>query len=227
MRLDTDQPSIVVLSGGQDSATSAVEHHEVVERAVFFDYGQRHVDPEIRCATWWATELDVPLHIIKVPSIKALQHSALTAAGDITANHDLFPDLPASFVPGRNLLLLTLAASLAVKHGLTSLITGVCQTDYSGYPDCRAETMYALELALSHGIGIPITIVTPQMYRTKAQTFKVAYDHDALEDVLEHTHTCYNGDHKTRHEWGYGCDDCPACAVRKKGYQEYLTGSWV
>lgn len=215
--------SIVVLSGGQDSATTLLEarkHTEVVA-CVHFRYGQRH-GIEQECAKWWADKFGIPLHVIDVSALAAIGDSALIGEGDVRASHARADHLPASFVPGRNLVFLTLASALGFKLGAPLLYTGVCQTDYSGYPDCRQATISALTEALRLGMDLPsLAIVTPLMAKTKAETFRMAADAGYLEDILEHTHTCYEGDHQTRHDWGYGCGTCPSCVLREKGWHEY------
>jgi 7-cyano-7-deazaguanine synthase len=129
--------------------------------------------------------------------------------------------LPSSFVPNRNQLFITLAHSYAQKIGAETLVTGVCQTDYSGYPDCRQEFIFDIQKATNLGSDSKIVIRTPLMHLTKAETFELAKKENCLNDVLEHSHTCYNGNRDKLHSWGYGCDDCPACELRKKGYNEF------
>lgn len=220
---------MVVLSGGQDSATAALmaRHECDLVGAVHFQYGQRH-NIEEACATDVAMHLGIPLFLLPVDTFAALGNSALVHpehAAPIDAPHSQLPHLPASFVPGRNLIFLTFAAALAQQYGAPLLYTGVCQTDYSGYPDCRAETMAALELALRLGLDFPgLQIRTPLMYKTKAETFQIADNEGELRLVLEHTHTCYNGSRDNLYEWGYGCGECPACKLRSKGWQEFQRG---
>ena len=133
--------------------------------------------------------------------------------------------LPNTFVPGRNIMFFTVAASHAWRRGIKHLIGGMCETDYSGYPDCRDNTLKAMQVSLSAGLDMPLTIHTPLMWINKAETWDMAHDlagQKAVDFIIEHTHSCYKGDRTTRHDWGYGCDDCPACDLRKKGYEEYI-----
>jgi 7-cyano-7-deazaguanine synthase len=133
--------------------------------------------------------------------------------------------LPSTFVPGRNLVFFVYAAALGYRRGLTSLVGGMCETDYSGYPDCRDATLRALEQAIRLGTEVPFSIETPLMWRTKAETWVLAQElgGDALVDlIIEETHTCYKGERGLRHDWGYGCGACPACELRAKGYAEWL-----
>lgn len=218
--------SVVVFSGGQDSTTCLLEakRRSDVVGALHVRYGQRHAI-ETDCARHLARVLEVPLTEVEVPAFAQLGDSALVdAASAIAERHPRLAHLPASFVPGRNLVLLTLAAALAMKLGATEVWTGVCQTDYAGYPDCREATMQALEAAIRAGMDFPeLRIVAPLMHLTKGQTFALAYDAGGLDMVLEHSHTCYEGDRTRRHLWGYGCGECPACLLRAKGWEEYLT----
>lgn len=226
----SDKPkSIVVLSGGQDSVTTlyqALRDTQVIG-AVHFRYGQKHA-VEIDCAGWHARQTKTPFHVLDVPSFEQIGNSALLLdaygdeTGDVGAAHPTLSHLPASFVPGRNLVFLTLAAALAMKKGAAQIWTGVCQTDFSGYPDCREQTMLRLQDTLQIGMDFhELEIVTPLMHLTKAQTFDLAQSLGVLDDVLERTHTCYNGDHSTRHDWGYGCAKCPACQVRENGWKQF------
>lgn len=221
--------SIIVLSGGQDSVTTFYQAlvQTVVVGAVHFNYGQRHAI-ERECARHHSDKVGVPLQVIDVPAFAQLGDSALVndaygdSHGDVNAPHARLAHLPASFVPGRNLIFLTLAAALAMKLGATQIWTGVCQEDYSGYPDCRAGTILNLEVALQMGLDFPdLEIVTPLMNLTKAQTFALAEELGILGEIIEHTHTCYNGDHSTFHDFGYGCGECPACEVRKNGFAQF------
>ena len=152
-----------------------------------------------------------------------LNDSALLANNGDSVNeqHKSNADLPASFVPGRNALFLTIAHAYAQKHGALNIVGGMCQTDYSGYPDCRAEFITSLENALNLGYETSISIQAPLMYLDKVATFALADIHGVLDVVLEHSHTCYNGDRSIRHEWGYGCGECPACKLRAKGWERY------
>lgn len=217
--------SVVVLSGGQDSCTTlalAASESEV-RGCIHFRYGQRH-GVELECARHWASRYGLPLEIAEVGALSTLGNSGLVESGDISAQHPTLKHLPASFVPGRNLIFLTLAAAYAMKLGAQDVYTGVCETDYSGYPDCRRATVDALEAAIRLGMDFPeLSIKTPLMYLSKAATFELAERLGVLDDVLENTHTCYQGDRSTRHAYGYGCGLCPACRVRERGWKEYVS----
>lgn len=216
--------SVVVFSGGQDSTTCLLmaRRETDVVGALHVRYGQRHAI-ETECARHIASELGVPMLEVEVPAFAQLGDSALVGNGAIGTTHPRLCHLPASFVPGRNLVLLTLAAAHAMKLGATQIWTGVCQTDYSGYPDCREDTLTALQDAIRKGMDFPeLQVVAPLMHLTKAQTFAVAAECGRLELVLEHSHTCYEGDRAHRHPWGYGCGTCPACALRSKGWSDYV-----
>ena len=223
--------ALVLFSGGQDSTTClfwALARWEGV-RAVAFDYGQRHA-VEIEQARAIAEDAGVPFEV--VPLDGALGGSALTDGGETDAPHPLAPDLPASFVPGRNALFLTLAASRAYLTETRDLVTGVCQTDYSGYPDCRLDFIHAQERALSLALDAPLRIHTPLMHLTKAETWKLAADlgtvrgMDVLETVRARSHTDYHGD-RTPNEWGAGRLDNPASVLRAKGWEEAKAKGWV
>lgn len=220
--------AIVVFSGGQDSTTclgAAIQEHGAGNvSCISFRYGQKHAI-ELECAKIIAEKLGVELNVVNVDALGQLVTSALTEDGDTTQPHAYKEGLPASFVPNRNAMFLTLAHAYAQEKGATELWTGVCQTDYSGYPDCREVFIKALETALNTGYETNIEIRTPLMFLTKEETFILAEQNDVLDLVIEHSHTCYNGDHTTKHAWGYGCGECPACELRKKGYEEYVTGN--
>lgn len=217
--------SVVVLSGGQDSMTCFFKAREEshVEALVHFVYGQRHGQAEIEAVTKIADLYAIPLYTIPIANVLAIGVSALTDNHiDINDKHPHNENLPASFVPGRNLILISTAAIVAYNHEAPLIYTGVCETDYSGYPDCRRATMDALQESLQLGMEFPFQIVTPLMYLDKADTFKLAQDMGMLPFIIEHSHTCYVGDHTTFHEWGYGCGLCPACNVRSRGYLEFM-----
>ena len=169
-------------------------------------------------------KLGVPITLVDIPALSQFGDSALTTGGDVTQAHHRTPNLPASFVPARNATFLTLAHGLAQKICASTIITGVCQTDYSGYPDCRAVFIQALALALNLGYETEIEILTPLMYLTKAETFQMASKYDILDIVIEDSHTCYNGV-RTPHEWGAGCGECGACELRAKGFYEWRDGA--
>lgn len=222
--MKTKIKTLVVLSGGQDSVTClgfALARYEEVH-AISFVYNQRHA-VEIECAARLCAKYKVPHRIVQMGDlVSSLVTSALTGAGEVGKPHAHKAGLPSSFVPGRNALFLTLAHAYAQEIGAVNIITGVCETDYSGYPDCRQGFIRALNQALNIGYETPqIVICTPLMHLDKADTFRLAEEVGFLDEVLENSHTCYNGDHSTRHEWGYGCGDCPACQLRAAGWYEY------
>ncbi|MEQ1489717.1 MAG: 7-cyano-7-deazaguanine synthase, partial [Terricaulis sp.] len=193
-------------------------------------YGQRHAvelsqRPVLREAiaalsSRWAARLGPDL-VVDLKGYGALAESALTTDRAIEM---LESGLPSTFVPGRNLVFLSVAAAHAYRRSASTMVGGMCETDYSGYPDCRRETIDAMEQALSLGLAAPISIATPLMSLTKAQTWGLAHDlggDDLVQVILEHSHTCYEGDRSKRHDWGYGCGVCPACELRAKGWREW------
>lgn len=209
--------AIVLLSGGQDSTTclywANTQFDEVI--AIGFDYGQSHII-ELEQAKDIAKEAGVEYKIINVRNL--LAKSSLTQHSDHNEKSKINPELPASFTAGRNLLFLTIAASMAAELQINDIVTGVCQTDYSGYPDCRRNTIDALQLALSLGIGIgDIRIHTPLMYLNKAQTWGLAKQLGCLDVIIDKTMTDYNGS-TIKNEWGYGNYDNPATKLRADGY---------
>ena len=231
MTISTDA-ALVLFSGGQDSTTClawALQRYARVE-TLGFDYGQRHaieltVRPNILQAirtldSSWATRLGED-HLLDLSVLGDVSETALTRDSEITMQAD---GLPNTFVPGRNLLFLTLAAALAYRRGIRVLVGGMCETDYSGYPDCRDETLRALQSALRLGMNTELTIETPLMWLDKAATWQLADQLGgiALIDLIRtETHTCYLGERHQLHEWGYGCGHCPACELRSKGYETY------
>jgi 7-cyano-7-deazaguanine synthase len=224
--------ALVLFSGGQDSTVClawALNRYERVE-TIGFDYGQRHrVELECRGVVrqaitdafpQWGAKLGED-HLLDLGLLAQISHTALTEerAIEMQAN-----GLPNTFVPGRNLLFLNLASVVAYRRGASVLVGGMCETDYSGYPDCRDNTLKALQVALSLGLATPMTVETPLMFIDKAQTWALsdALGGAALQDIVrEHTHTCYLGVRDTEHEWGRGCGTCPACDLRAKGWQRY------
>lgn len=212
--------AIVSLSGGQDSTTTLAKAIDTFGEknvlAVIFDYGQKH-RIEIACAQKIASLLNVEHIIIKTDILSQIGDSALVTGGDVNAVKD---GLPASFVPGRNLFFLNILAAVAYKNNAANIFMGVCQTDFSGYPDCRQRTLDIAIKSLDLGMATSFTLHTPLMDIDKAQTFKLANDLDVLDLVLNETMTCYNGDAETMNPWGKGCGDCPACDLRKKGYDK-------
>lgn len=213
--------AVVIFSGGQDSTTClgwAMNRYDAVE-AITFNYGQKH-SIELEQAEKICKMYDVKQTVIDISFLDTIVESALTSNGDVSELND--KGLPASFVPNRNQLFITLAHSYAQKIGAEALITGVCQTDYSGYPDCRETFVKAIEWTTNMGSDAEVKIETPLMYLTKADTFKLAEDENVLNTVLQHSHTCYNGVREHIHAWGHGCGNCPACELREKGWNEYL-----
>ena len=213
--------AVVIFSGGQDSTTclcSAVSSYgnENVE-AITFYYGQKH-SVEIEQSKLICERLNVNQVMIDISFLNTLVESALTSNGDV--NQINKKGLPSSFVPNRNQLFITLAHAYAQKIGATKLVTGVCQTDYSGYPDCRRDFIEAIEYTTNLGSNDKIVIETPLMFKTKKQIWQYAVHVGCLEIVEEYSHTCYNGDRTKRNPWGYGCGTCPACELRKNGWYE-------
>ncbi len=228
----SDEGALVLFSGGQDSATClawALDRFARVE-TVGFDYGQRHrveldmrrpvrvgmaaLDPE------WAERLGED-HLLPMPTLGALSETAMTREQAITMDAS---GLPSTFVPGRNLLFFTYAAALGYRRGLRHLVGGMCETDYSGYPDCRDDTIKALQVAISLGMDRRTVLHTPLMWRDKAATWRLAQvlGGNALVNLIrEQTHSCYVGDRMHRHDWGYGCGACPACELRAAGWQRF------
>ena len=218
--------AIVLLSGGQDSTTClywALEKFKKVE-CLLFDYGQSHIK-ELFYATENANRVGAPYTVLTVQGLLAL--SSLTDRSDHNKPSRINPELPDSFTAGRNLLFLALAGSRAASTGISDIVTGVCQTDYSGYPDCRRTTIEAMQLALSLGLGAgDIRIHTPLMYKNKAETWKMAKEMNILDIIIKNTLTDYTGD-ETQNEWGLGTLDNPASKLRAKGYYEALENGWL
>jgi 7-cyano-7-deazaguanine synthase len=217
--------AVVVLSGGQDSVTclgvAIAKHGKENVYAITFDYGQKH-RVEITQAELICQMYSIPWELVEIKDIFPQQSSALLDhSKDISASHDLNPKLPASFVPGRNAVMLTIAHAWAQSIGAWQVYTGVCQTDYSGYPDCRSKFIEAIQFSLNMGYECSIQFVTPLMNLTKAETFRLADECHFLGTVINHSHTCYNGDRSNKFEWGYGCGECPACVLRAAGWHEY------
>ncbi|ELJ8533315.1 7-cyano-7-deazaguanine synthase QueC [Vibrio cholerae] len=210
--------AVVVFSGGQDSTTCLVQALKEFDEvhAITFDYGQRH-KLEIEVAQQLAKQLGVTAHkVMDVSLLNELAISSLTR-DDIPVSHELQANgLPNSFVPGRNILFLTLAGIYAYQIGATTVITGVCETDFSGYPDCRDEFVKAMNQALAKGMDLPLMIRTPLMWLNKAETWALADQLGALDLVRHQTLTCYNG------LIGDGCGECPACGLRQAGLKAYL-----
>jgi 7-cyano-7-deazaguanine synthase len=224
--------ALVLFSGGQDSATAlawALDRYTRVE-TIGFDYGQRH-RVELECRTTFLNKLraDFPHwgarlgddHLLDLGLLGQVSDTALTAERAIAFNAS---GLPNTFVPGRNLIFFTFAAAVAYRRGLSVLVGGMCETDYSGYPDCRDDTLKSLQVTLGLGLDQRVVIETPLMWLDKAQTWRLAHTlgGDTLVSLItEDTHTCYLGDRRTRHAWGYGCGQCPACELRARGYEGF------
>jgi 7-cyano-7-deazaguanine synthase len=221
--------AIVLFSGGQDSTTilgmALANGYEVL--ALGFDYGQRHL-VELLQAKKIAAKLNVPYEILNLRALGSMVSSALTNETDAVADpHSRMTGVPNSFVPNRNALLLTFAHAYAQEKGADTVIGGMCQTDYSGYPDCRQQFIVALENALNIGYQTNIHFATPLMYLNKAETFAAAKEAGVLDEVLTMSHTCYEGDRQLSHEWGAGCGECPACKLRANGWEQYKAGETV
>jgi len=225
--------ALVLFSGGQDSTTTlawALQRYARVE-TIGFDYGQRHaVELECRVTVRGQLKAQFPTwgarlgedHLLDLSLLGQISDTALT---DERAIEMTAAGLPNTFVPGRNLLFLTFAATVAYRRGLNVLVGGMCETDYSGYPDCRDNTLKSLQVALSLGLDAPMTVETPLMWFDKAQTWALTETlggEPLLDLVVKHTHTCYLGDRSRRHEWGYGCGLCPACDLRRAGYNAWV-----
>jgi 7-cyano-7-deazaguanine synthase len=228
----TEEAALVLFSGGQDSATClawALARYPHVE-TVGFHYGQRHA-VEMDCRDPIRQALASPPlgmdhlgmdHIIDLTAtIAGLGQTAMTADIAIEMGRG---GLPNTFVPGRNLLFLTCAAAIAYRRGLRRIVAGVCETDYSGYPDCRDDTVKAMQLALNLGMERRFVLETPLMWLDKAATWAMAFDlggQPLVEVIRERTHTCYLGDRTNRHAWGFGCGTCPACLLRAQGWERW------
>jgi len=230
--ISSPSAALVLFSAGQDSATClawALNRFARVE-TIGFDYGQRHaielaqrpvvLDALRSLDPAWAQRLGRDV-VVDMKGFGALAHSALTGAGEISAEKR---GLPASFVPGRNLAFLTYAGAHAWLREIPVLVGGMCETDFSGYPDCRSDTLQAMQQALAKGLDYPVQIETPLMRLSKAQTWALARAEggEALVELIRtQTHTCYEGVRKALHPWGYGCGVCPACDLRRKGWEAF------
>jgi 7-cyano-7-deazaguanine synthase len=224
--------ALVLFSGGQDSTVClawALERFARVE-TIGFDYGQRHrAELDVRerlrqrlkaMRPAWAERLGED-HVVKLDALAAISETALTREVAIEIADG---GLPTTFVPGRNLVFFAFAGALAYRRGVKHLVAGMCETDFSGYPDCRDDTIKAMQLALNLGMERRFVIHTPLMWIDKAATFALAYDiggQQLIDLLVEDTHTCYLGDRTSRHDWGYGCGNCPACRLRADGYAKW------
>ncbi len=234
--MSASDAALVLFSGGQDSTVClawALERFARVE-TVGFDYRQRHavelkVRPRIRerlpaIAERWARRLGDD-HLIRIDALADISETALTRDVAIEVSSS---GLPTTFVPGRNLIFLSFAGALAYRRGIRHLVAGMCETDFSGYPDCRDDTIKAMQVALTLGLDRRLTIHTPLMWIDKAGTFALAHaiGGEALIDLLlAETHTCYLGDREHRHDWGFGCGECPACRLRAEGFATWKAAS--
>ena len=230
----SDDGALVLFSGGQDSATClawALDRFARVE-TLGFDYGQRHAI-ELTCRATlrekfsgladWGARLGED-HTLRLDALGEISETSLTRAAEITMTAE---GLPSTFVPGRNLLFLTFAAALAYRRGLRHIVTGVCETDYSGYPDCRDDTIKALQVAINLGMERRFVLHTPLMWIDKAATWGLAHQlgGDALVEIIRaESHSCYLGDREHLHAWGAGCGTCPACELRAKGWEAWTRG---
>ena len=230
--------ALVLFSGGQDSTVClawALQRFARVE-TIGFDYGQRHhVELQARQEVLAALRAGFPHwqdrlgddHMVDLAVLGQISYTALTRDTAIAMDA---AGLPNTFVPGRNLLFFQMAAAVGYRRGLHTLVGGMCETDFSGYPDCRDDTLKALQVALSLGMGQRFTLETPLMWLDKAQTWALAHQlgGDALVDLsVRLTHTCYLGERGQLHAWGHGCGECPACTLRRQGYERWIGGSEV
>ena len=231
----SNDTALVLFSGGQDSTVClawALERFARVE-TIGFDYGQRHaVELQMRAPLReklaalrpeWRARLGDD-HIVKIDALAAISETALTRDMQIEMGEN---GLPTTFVPARNLIFLSFAGAVAYRRGAKHLVAGMCETDYSGYPDCRDETIKTMQKALSLGMDRELAVHTPLMRIDKAGTFAMAEDiggQPLLELVVEDTHSCYLGDRAHRHPWGYGCGTCPACQLRAAGFAKFKEG---
>lgn len=212
--------AVVIFSGGQDSTTClywAINRYDEVE-AITFNYGQKHI-VELDQAKIICEKENIKQTVIDLSFLDTIVDSALTSNGDVNKLND--KNLPSSFVPNRNQLFITLAHSYAQKINAKTLVTGVCQTDFSGYPDCRHEFIMRLSHVTNMGSESLISIETPLMWLNKAGTFELANTLSKLEEVVRMSHTCYNGD-RSINLWGAGCGICPACELRRNGYHDFV-----
>ena len=229
----SEEAALVLFSGGQDSATClawALARFGRVE-TLGFDYGQRHA-VELECRETlrdglraqnplWKDRLGMD-HTLALGALGDISETALTRNAEIAMEKD---GLPNTFVPGRNIIFLTFAAALAARRGIRHIVTGVCETDYSGYPDCRDDTIKAVQVALNLGMDSRYVLHTPLMWIDKAETWKLAEELGGaplVSLINQESHTCYLGDRGTMHPWGHGCGECPACTLRRAGWEDYV-----
>jgi len=229
---NSNSSALVLFSGGQESATClalALKKYSIVE-TIGFDYGQRH-SIELSCRNTFLKKIKNQFpefkekfsddHLLDLKLLGQISETALTKEKSIEMGKS---GLPNTFVPGRNLLFLTFAASIAYRRNLKIIVAGMCETDYSGYPDCRDDTIKALQVAISLGLDTRIVLETPLMWIDKANTWNMALEiggEKLISLIEEETHTCYLGDRATRYSWGYGCNTCPACELRRVGHEKF------
>lgn len=228
--LDQDA-ALVLLSGGQDSATClawALDRYLRVE-TVGFDYGQRHrveLEARERVRGFFSPFSALgPDHMLSLPTFDEIGETGMTADVEITWQEG---GLPNTFVPGRNIAFLTFAGALGVRRGIGTLVGGMCGTDAAGYPDCRPATLSAMQTTVREGIHLDLSIETPLIQRSKAESWQLARElggNALVEMIRTDTHTCYKGERSTLHEWGYGCGECPACVERARGWQAWMAAS--
>ena len=215
--------ALVVFSGGQDSTTClfwAMEKFTKIQ-AISFDYGQRH-NIELQIAEKICEKYSITHEILAVNSLKELGGNSLTMDSMAVTFEATENSLPNTFVPGRNIIFLTLAAARAYQMNITNIVTGVGQEDYSGYPDCREEFVESMEKTLRLGTDKAFVIHRPLMFLNKAEIWELSDQLGHLQEIIESTHTCYNGIRDQLHDWGYGCGSCPACKLRADGYRLYM-----
>ena len=227
-----NEKALVLFSGGQDSTTClawALDQYEEVE-TVGFDYQQRHaVELECRLNVLQEIRQQIPVwsdklgedHLVDISVLSEISDTALTRDVEIALGEN---GLPTTFVPGRNLVFLTFAGIVAYRRGSKHLIAGMCETDYSGYPDCRDDTLKAFQAAMNLGMETRFVIHTPLMWIDKAETWSLAEKlggKQLIKLIIEETHTCYLGNREQKHSWGYGCGTCPACELRSNGWEIY------
>jgi len=213
-------PALLLFSGGQDSTTCLYWAKRTFTRveALFFHYGQRHRIEYDSVLNLTKME-NIPLHELQVPAFKQIGGSAMIEERRIETGAG---DLPNTFVLGRNIVFLGLAASLAYKRGINDLVTGVNDADYSGYPDCRSDFIASMQESLSRGLDYAIRIHAPLQKLDKAGIWALSEELGVLDNIVEYSHTCYLGERGIRHIWGYGCGECPACRLRKQGYERFV-----
>lgn len=212
--------ALVLFSGGQDSTTCiywASKEFASVE-AVFFHYEQRH-GVEFENVKYVCEKENIILHELHVPAFKEIGGTAMIEEISIKNGEN---NLPNTFVPGRNIVFLAFAASLAYKRGIKDIVLGVNDADYSGYPDCHMEFVSSMQDSLSKGLDYDLTIHAPLQSMSKAEIWALSDRLGVIKEIIKHSHTCYLGDHSTLNPWGYGCGECPACILRKKGFEKFL-----